>query len=47
MESVPRLSRCPLSVNRAIALAILPLDLNVFWSRSTHRFFGPLVSYTA
>jgi hypothetical protein len=42
MESVPRLSRCLLSVNLAVALAILPLDFDVFWSMSTHRFSEPL-----
>lgn len=41
MESVPRLSRCPLSVNLAVALAIRPLDFDVFWSMSTHRFCEP------
>jgi hypothetical protein len=42
MESVPRLSQCPLSANLAVALAILPLDFDVFWSMSTHRLFEPL-----
>ena len=45
MELVPRLSRCPLSVNVAVALAILPLDFDVFWSMSTHRFFEPPSSH--
>jgi hypothetical protein len=42
MESVPRLSRCPLSVNLAVALAIPPLDFDVCWSKNIHRFFEPL-----
>jgi hypothetical protein len=42
MESVPRLSQCPLSANLAVALAILPFDFDVFWSMSTHRLFEPL-----
>ena len=29
-------------MNLAVALAILPLDFDVFWSMSTHRLFEPL-----
>jgi hypothetical protein len=28
-------------MNLAVALAILPLDFDVFWSMSTHRLFEP------